>query len=693
MALGLTVVLPPLLPILVGFVPRHKGFSWRGHARNLAHDLILATTQIGFNIAFLARVAYLSLDAILRTAFRLLVSRKMLLEWGTFAQSSYSRRGSWNSLAFQLACSLVFVAAVAASLAVESRISILIGFPFLVLWAISPLVARWASIAPRVEPHLEISKSDTRDLRLAARQTWEFFVKFVTEEDNHLPPDNFQEIPKGEVAHRTSPTNIGLYLNVVLAARDFGWIGVSDTIDRLESTIGTLQKMEKYRGHFLNWYDTRSLRSLEPRYVSTVDSGNLAGSLLVVKRACDELVQLPDAARIVAGLTDSLMLLREIQATPRAGSVQDSGFLQALTQIEEKLAAIDVSGSAAGAAFGQLEQQAVALTQLLAGSAPTAVHAAIDSLRQCILSHRRDIDTQGGSAQFGPRLARIAKVCGALAEQMEFGFLYDGARQLLAIGYRVDDQARDSNAYDFLASEARLASFFAIAKGDIPTRHWFHLGRTLTPLGRSSALQSWSGSMFEYLMPSLIMHEPRGSLLALSNKVAVRQQISYASRLQIPWGISESQYYALDRDQNYQYSGFGVPDFGIKRGLSENTVIAPYASGLAAMIAPVAARKNLDRLARMGARGDYGWYEAVDYTRARLPEGAKHVVIRTYMAHHQGMMILGIANVVHDGAMRERFHAEPMVKAAELLLQERMPRDVAVAKHATRNADRGRHLF
>src|SRR6185503_17558973 len=253
-------------------------------------------------------------------------------------------------------------------------------------------------------------------------------------------------------------------------------------------------------------------------------------------------------------------------------------------------------------------------------------------------------------------------------------------RQLLVIGYRVDDQARDANAYDLLASEARLASFFAIAKGDVPTRHWFHLGRTLTPVGRSSALQSWSGSMFEYLMPSLIMHEPAGSLLALSNKAAVRRQIAYAQRLNIPWGISESQYYALDREQNYQYSGFGIPELGLKRGLSENTVIAPYASGLAAMINPVAARENLDRLSRMGARGNYGWYEAIDFTRARLPEDVPSVIIKTYMAHHQGMMILGIDNVIHDGAMRERFHAEPMVQAAELLLQERMPRDVALAR-------------
>ena len=327
-----------------------------------------------------------------------------------------------------------------------------------------------------------------------------------------------------------------------------------------------------------------------------------------------------------------------------------------------------------------MEQRAVALTNAAGLSESLRVGAA--AFLAAVLSHRRDYHPDGTvpSDELTARLKRIAALCDGFARDMEFGFLFDEARQLLVIGYRVDDQARDANAYDLLASEARLASFFAIAKGDVPTRHWFHLGRTLTPLGRSSALQSWSGSMFEYLMPSLIMHEPGGSLLALSNQAAVRRQINYATRLHVPWGISESQYYALDREQNYQYSGFGVPDLGIKRGLSENTVIAPYASGLAAMIVPAAARKNLDRLARIGALGPYGWYEAVDYTRARLPEGVNDVVIQTYMAHHQAMLIMGIANVVHNGAMRERFHSEPMINAAELLLQERMPRDVALAR-------------
>ncbi len=673
--LTLVIALPPMLPILSAVLPRRKGFSLRGHARNLAHDMLLASTQILFNVTFLARLAYLAMDAMLRSIFRLLVSRRNLLEWVTFAQSAYNRPSASKGLAFQLLGSTAFTLAAATSIAMHNPVNALTAAPFLSFWLLSPLIARWASQAPAVEPHLEISQQETDALRLAARQTWSFFEKFVTAADNHLPPDNFQEAPKGVVAHRTSPTNIGMYLNVILAARDFGWIGTREAVARLEATVTTLHRMEHYRGHFLNWYDTESLRTLEPRYVSTVDSGNLAGNLLVVQHGCAQMRRPADAGRIRAGLRDTFAMVLERAPAILTGA-SDSALQAALDQFLCML-----EGPQDGtfdAVLGELGQQAERILGLAGGSSHSAPVSPLAALASTIRSHLEDFEA--GASDLMPRLDCIAQSCRELAQRMEFGFLFDQGRQLLSIGYRVDDRVLDTNAYDLLASEARLASFFAIAKGDVPTRHWLHLGRTLAPFGRSAALQSWSGSMFEYLMPSLIMHEPAGSLLAASNKAAVRHQIAYGQQLNIPWGISESQYYALDREQNYQYSGFGVPDLGLKRGLSENTVIAPYASGLAAMIDPVAARQNLDRLSQMGARGEYGWYEAIDFTRARLPADVNSAIIKTYMAHHQGMMILGIDNVIHDGAMRQRFHAEPMVQAAELLLQERMPRDVALAR-------------
>jgi cyclic beta-1,2-glucan synthetase len=674
------ILVPPLLPLLAGLIPRRSGYSRRTHFRNLARDCLLALTQLLFTVSFLARIAYLALDAILRSTFRMFISRKNLLEWVTFAHSAYRRRdGSGRALALQLMGSISFTLAIFALVATRSFDNLLIATPFLALWAFSPMTARWASQAPDVEPHLQISAADRDALRVAARRTWLFFERFVTLEDNMLPPDNFQEEPLPVVAHRTSPTNIGLYFCSVLAARDFGWIGTVETVERIEQTLATLQKLARFRGHFLNWYDTSTLQPLDPRYVSTVDSGNLVGNLIVIRNACPEIANATGNANAYAGFCDALNLLRETVCRPtgRIGE-QHARLLDAIARLEAW--AKEPDKLCTREALGEIHNQAETLMAALSANADPqpALIEAVQALLNWAASHRRDLDL--AAEDVVARLSRIAEHCGRIVDETGFEFLFDKDRNLLSIGYNVDDERRDSVAYDLLASEARLASFLAIAKGDIPTRHWFRLGRTLTPLGRASALQSWSGSMFEYLMPSLIMHEPRGSLLALSNTIAVRRQIAYASDLGLPWGISESQFNARDRNQNYQYSGFGVPDLGIKRGLGENTVIAPYASGLAAMIRPGDARRNLDRLSRMGALGSFGWYEAIDYTRARLPENASYAIIRSFMSHHQGMMILGIADAIFQGQMRERFHAEPMVKATELLLQERMPRDVSVAR-------------
>ncbi len=278
------------------------------------------------------------------------------------------------------------------------------------------------------------------------------------------------------------------------------------------------------------------------------------------------------------------------------------------------------------------------------------------------------------------QLATLADLTEEMFDAMEFGFLFDPARQLLSIGYHVADGTLDPNCYDLLASEARLASFVAIAKGDVPVRHWFRLGRTLTPVDRGSALISWSGSMFEYLMPSLVMRAPAGSLLEQTSRLVVRRQIAYGAERGVPWGVSESAYNARDLELTYQYSNFGVPGLGLKRGLSADVVVAPYATALAAMVDADAAAQNFARLTGLGARGRYGFYEALDYTPTRVPEGTAMVVVRAYMAHHQGMTIVAIADALQDGAMRARFHAEPIIRATELLLQERTPRDVAVAR-------------
>ena len=661
----LTVMaLPPFLPVVTGL------FSWRGwrmgnvHLRTLGQESVLAGLQLLFTFAFLARVAFLALDAIARTLIRVAITRRRMLEWVTYAQSVYSRQSNLQALALQLAGALTMVAVVVALIAMRAPQNLIKAAPFLALWGLSPLVARWASHAPAREPHRDLAPEDRDALRQAARRTWLFFEAFVTAEDNWLPPDNFQEDPQPVVAHRTSPTNIGVYLNAILAARDLGWTGTDECLERLENSFATMERLVRYRGHFLNWYDTRSLLPLDPAYVSTVDSGNLMGNLLVVKAAMAEIASGGTGGDWSDGARDAVMLLK--------------AELQPLKQLHGVMSRLDAMAGSAGAGEGALGRMAQESGEIASLLTDTAAGRAAAALKACLQSHARDNTLD--SAACKKRALAIARQCDRLAQEMEFGFLFHESRQLLSIGYRVDDQALDINAYDLLASEARLASFLAIAKGDIPTRHWFHLGRTLMPLGHSVALQSWSGSMFEYLMPSLLMHEPPGSLLAMSNRAAVRRQIRYGRERGVPWGISESQYNARDRQMNYQYSGFGVPALGLKRGLAENLVVAPYATMLAAMIAPRAARQNLDRLTALGALGAYGWYEAIDFTKQRLPGGLNHAVIKAYMAHHQGMAILGLADLLQDGRMRERLHAEPMVQAAELLLQERMPRDAAMAE-------------
>ena len=280
------------------------------------------------------------------------------------------------------------------------------------------------------------------------------------------------------------------------------------------------------------------------------------------------------------------------------------------------------------------------------------------------------------------RLHAVAQTSREMALEMEFAFLLDDDRKLLSIGYLASEGHQDPNCYDLLASEARLASFLAIAKGEVPARHWFRLGHAVTPVPGGPVLISWSGSMFEYLMPTLVMRSPAGSLLERTERRVVTRQIEYGRQQDLPWGISESAFNARDLEFTYQYSNFGVPGLGLKRGLGENKVIAPYATALGAMIEPQAALRNFRRIEAAGGLGRYGFYEALDYTPSRVPADRNVAVVRTFMAHHQGMTIVALANTVLDGVMRDRFHAEPMVKSAELLLQERMPRQIAVTFQA-----------
>jgi cyclic beta-1,2-glucan synthetase len=682
-----TIVLPPLIPVIARTAPQRPGVTLRSHFRALRAEFGLGLVQSGLMVVFLAHQAWLMGDAIIRTLVRLTVTRHHLLEWVPAAHAAFSHRPRvWH---FYRRMSGAFV--IGAVAIVVAWFSGWGTWPmasmFAVAWFASPAVAFWASLSPRIGARRPLAEADAHALRLIARQTWRFFETFVTPADHMLPPDNFQEIPDPVVAHRTSPTNIGLYLLSAASARDLGWIGTLEATERLEATLSTMAGMARCHGHFYNWYDTRDLRPLDPQYVSSVDSGNLAGHLIAAANACRDWRSLPLAEqRRFEGVADALDLTRDearrLRDIRQSRSVTWKRFDDELARLASGLRQASTGGVSAERRLADLGEQAAILVDtareiaieedLYAG---TDLEFWTEAVRACIESHLRDLDAQF-AAPLEARLKALEDVARSMALSMEFDFLLDPDRLLLSIGYRVPEGALDPSCYDLLASEARLASFLAIAKGDAPARHWFRLSHAVIPAGNGAALISWSGSMFEYLMPSLVMRAPAESLVEQTNRLIVRRQIEYGATLKTPWGVSESAYNARDLQLTYQYSNFGVPGLGLKRGLADNVVIAPYATALASMVDPQAAARNFEHLDGIGARGRYGFYEALDFTPGRVPNGERVAVVKSFMTHHQGMTITAIADVLLDGVMRDRFHAEPIIQATALLLQERVTRDV-----------------
>jgi cyclic beta-1,2-glucan synthetase len=710
-------IVPQVLPVLAGLLPRRQGISKRSHLRAVGADVAVAAAHIGLSLTILADQAWLMVDAIVRTLNRLYATRRNLLEWTTAAEAKASQALDVPGFYRQMAGGVAIAVVTAVLVIVLKPGAGFVAAPFVALWLVSPLIARWASLPPPESAAEQLSAAEVGALRLTARRAWRFFETFVGPEDHALPPDNFQDDPAPIVAHRTSPTNIGLYLLATVTARDLGWIGTHEMVERLEATLATIGSLERFRGHFYNWYDTRDLHRLEPAYISSVDSGNLAGHLLTLSNACRQIIDQPlPVVAALGGIGDALALTREA-----AGAIGDERRSQTLTRrhLDEALE-MPPAGSVPAtpeawavhlreisARAGTLSDVAAALTAERGEQAGGDLVTWAEAARLAVDSHLRDLallpihrelaamptiaevsDPAGGdvgpepaaAASLVRRLHAIADQAQRLVRETDFSFLFDPTRKLFSIGFRVRDGTLDPSSYDLLASEARLASFLAIAKGDVAPEHWFRLGRALTPVGRGSALISWSGSMFEYLMPALVMRAPAGSLLDHTYRLVVARQMSYAAERGVPWGISESAFNARDLDQIYQYSSFGVPGLGLKRGLSEDVVVAPYATALGAMIQPAAAVRNFARLTGAGGAGRYGFREALDYTARRLPEGASVAVVKSYMAHHQGMALVALGNVLNDHAMVERFHADPIVEATELLLQERMPRDALVAR-------------
>ncbi len=676
----LLLLLPVFLATLVELVRKPRERTWAMHLDSTLKSLGRQLAEVGLTLCTLPYRAIINLDAIVVSGVRMLFTRSGLLLWHT---SGYAQRNARTTLAdfFQeMWVAPVFAVVGIAGLVLTHPGEMLVSGPVLLLWLASPFVGWWIS-QPLVAGQPVLSEAQQTFLRGLARQTWRYFEVLVNAEEHWLPPDNFQEGLTPEVASRTSPTNIGMALLANLAASDFGYLSTGQLLDRTDKTLTTLEQLEHYRGHLYNWYDTRTLKPLHPHYVSSVDSGNLAAALFTLRAGLWELKNQPIVSpRVFTGLQDTLeeissstiVWLREkLQVSPPLNLPTALALLQELSQNVAALPAND-----------DVKQQW--WTQALVQQC----HAARDDLKLLTpdpeqFDHVPTLQELAGASTGGDRaverirrIDQLAQRCTELAV-MDFAFLYDPARDLLSIGYNVTDRRRDPSYYDLLASEARVASFILVAQNQLPQDHWFALGRQLTTHAGAMALLSWSGSMFEYLMPLLVMPTYEHTLLDQTYRAVVARQIEYGRQRGMPWGISESCYNFTDARGVYQYGAFGVPGLGFKRGLADDLVVAPYASVMALMVAPREACQNLEMLSESGYRGAYGLYEAIDFTPARVPRGKTCVPLRSYMAHHQGMSFLALTYLLLDRPMQRRFLSDPYFKASELLLHERIPKVVS----------------
>ena len=728
------LIVPSIITLILEIIRKPNDVVLWQHTifsvRSAYNDLL----QQAIYFIFLPYHAFLNVEAIVRTMWRLLISRRNLLQWNPSGSSSLRPEKLWGAYRIMWFEPLLGLGLLTWLIYVNSW-SLFIAAPILAIWLLSPAIEWWLGLS-WAKREVDISSKQITFLQRISRKTWDFFERFVTEEDNWLPPDNYQEHPDPRTAHRTSPTNIGLSLLSNLTAYDFGYITVEKLIERTANTMNTLQRMERFNGHFYNWYDTVTLAPLPPKYVSTVDSGNIAAHLIVLRQGLLALKQDKIfSLKVFDGMMDTVEVLldkkekkvvveqfkKELDIIRQSPPLTLHGTLDTLNDLEKvyghMAASFTTHEEKAGASFAWaeklgmqlsdakkellsiapwilLEPHTTGLTELASTVAyiPTLAQLArieMDLLPQIkILSSKEYTAEENEWAQDFARhishashrakeriltLEGLARQCTEFSN-IDYDFLYDKNQHLLSIGYNVDEHRRDNSFYDLLASEARLTTFTAIAQGKLPQESWFALGRQLTNTGATPILLSWSASMFEYLMPMLVMPSYENTLLDQTHKAIVHKQIEYGRRRNVPWGISESGYNAVDSNLNYQYKAFGVPGLGFKPGLGDDLVISPYSTVMALMVAPEEACRNMEHLSAEGFEGEYGYFEAIDYTATRLPRGQSFALIRSYMAHHQGMSLLSLSYLLHGQPMQKRFEAEVRFQATLLLLQERIPR-------------------
>ncbi len=737
LVVGLAIAIPAMAPLLDRLARQVQGSvrGWQGAADDLERTVVM--------LSFLPHQAWLSVDAIARVFYRRRVSHRNLLEWQTAERARILAHRHMDATFGQML--VVSGLSVALALVLALKGALVPTSAFIGLWAVSPLIMRWLA-RPGQSIRKKLGIPETQFLHGVARQTWRYFDDLVGPESHWLPPDNSQLALQIEVAQRTSPTNIGLWLTAALAARDFGYLTADELCARCSHTMETIERLERYEGHLLNWYDTATLAPLMPRYVSTVDSGNLVAALWVLRQGCRDTMRAPVIGHgAPRGLADTLYVLEEKCGDDPSVAVALQTLRKLLRGVREghelvarlRMATAPMEKLREGqrwhvtagdertywasrladelGRWNQTAERYLRWMETLASPPDSSLRTIgpdAARLRRRALRHAPSIETLAAgaatpvdavlawkkSAGLPPDMARwldqldaeyaqakanasetagkfaaLSAAAERLADGINMRFLYDGQRRLFGVGYAVGGPREFTSHYDLLASECRLASLVAIAKGDAPAEHWYALSRPWVHAAHSQALLSWSGTMFEYLMPLLFTRTFTNSLLDSACRVAIERQIEYGNRNDAPWGVSESAYSALDAHRIYQYRAFGVPALALNPSLDEELVVAPYATILALPLAPAAAAANLERLKSMGMAGPMGFYESIDFTRERARDGARGVLIYSYMAHHQAMSLAALDNLLHRDVMQRRFHDDPRIRAVESLLYERTP--------------------
>ncbi len=611
--------------------------------------------------------AYIAADAIIRTLFRVLVSEKNLLKWNASetvdASIINSKKGyflnMWSSL---IPAAVLFVLVVGKEI---HPLGIVLYGAVILVWGISFFMAYSISQPRKQNP--QGSQTEDKELLLeTARRTWRFFKDHSTKGNNWLCPDNYQIAYIEKISDKTSPTNIGLQLLAILSARDFGYETLGATLGLVENLLSTVVELPKWKGHLYNWYNINTLKVLNPEYISTVDSGNFLGHLIALKNGLLEQIETPIFPESLIAETRYSIKLCNCDMVLKDDYATIGEFVEDITNIREYLINRE-----------QLPHENSAWIRELLRNIELIINEAEGfNLKEVSFSSNPSLKLQALNGNNNAkvmikRIEEISNTVNNILKNVDFNFLYNEKRMLFHIGYHVSTGTIDKGCYDLMASESSLTSFVAIARGGVPLKHWYKLGRPLTIVKGIPCFVSWSGTMFEYLMPNLVMKEYGGSVFAETSKAAVLQHIKYAKHMGIPWGISESQYYRFDLDSNYQYRAFGVPQLRLQPARKNSLVVAPYATILALEYAAKDCFSNLKKMTELGAFGDYGYYEAIDFNGPDSLTMAPYCIVKSYMAHHQGMNLVAINNFLNDGIMRRRFHAEAIIKATEVLLEEK----------------------